>query len=354
MTAEASPDELDIEDRAALERYLVVRGDCARGALAAHEVLAGGVSSRAVWAVFVDGRQWVLKQSLAKLRVAADWFSDPRRVHREALGMQVLGELAPPGAIPRLVFDDQQQHVLAMEAVPRPHDNWKSLLLAGRIEPDHVLQFAELLGTIHRASWLRREELAPRFADRTFFESLRLEPYYEYSAQREPAAVAFYTQLVADTRATHASLVHGDYSPKNVLVHAGRLVLLDHEVIHWGDPAFDVGFALTHLLSKAHHLPQQRAKLASLTQAWWERYVTVAAAAPTGNNQASESLAVSDERCARHALGCLLARVVGRSPLEYLSPAERDRQRQAILRLLDEPPRDVPKLIDSFLREIGR
>lgn len=354
MQPQASDNALDIEDRAALERYLVDRGQCAAGTLIEHEVLAGGVSSRTVRAAFADGRQWVLKQALAKLRVAADWFSDPRRVHREALGMQVLAELAPRGAIPRLIFDDEQYHVLAMEAVPRPHDNWKSLLLAGRIELDHVIQFAELLGTIHRESSRRRAELAPRFADRTFFESLRVEPYYEYSAQREPAAAAFYARLIADTRATHAALVHGDYSPKNVLVHGGRLVLLDHEVIHWGDPAFDVGFALTHLLSKAHHLLPQRARLQSVTHAWWERYWAVASATASGHNQATEALAVSGERCTRHALGCLLARIVGRSPLEYLSHEERTRQRGALLRLIEQPPTDVPELIEGFLRELSR
>src|SRR5262249_34295871 len=156
--------------------------------------------------------------------------------------------------VPALVFEDRTHHVLAMTAVPRPHDNWKTLLLAGQINPEQVCQFGRLLGTIHRRSYERRAELERVFDDRSFFESLRVEPYYQYSAAQCPAAAVFLANLIAATRKRRLALVHGDYSPKNILVHASRLVLLDHEVIHFGDPAFDVGFALTHLLSKAHHV----------------------------------------------------------------------------------------------------
>jgi thiamine kinase-like enzyme len=200
--------------------------------------------------------------------------------------------------------------------------------------------------------------LAQRFADRTFFETLRVEPYYQYSALQAPAAAEFYRRLIDDTRATRTALVHGDYSPKNVLVHAARLVLIDHEVIHWGDPAFDVGFALTHLLSKAHHLPAQRATLAAAANAWWEAYREAASEPAPGEivppGVASGGLPICAERCARHALGCLLARVAGRSPLEYLTAPERDRQRRAVLRLIERVPGDVPELIDRFIHEIAR
>ena len=43
-----------------------------------------------------------------------------------------------------LVFLEPAEHLLAMGAVPQPHENWKALLLAGRLEPDHVRQFANL------------------------------------------------------------------------------------------------------------------------------------------------------------------------------------------------------------------
>ena len=343
----ANTEELDIEDRTAFEAYLLDTRRARPSELASHKVLAGGVSSRTVLATFNDGRAWVLKQSLAKLRVPGEWFSDPSRVHREALGMQTLGELCPPGAIPKLIFDDERHHVLAMEAVPEPHENWKTMLLRGEVDHDQVAEFGRLLGGIHGKSFSGREQLPTAFEDRSFFESLRLHPYYEVSAANEPRAAAFYKRLLADTRAQHLSLVHGDYSPKNVLVRGGKLVLLDHEVIHIGDPAFDVGFALTHLLSKAHHLPKQRERLADAALVFWDDYSLIV-------RFFGLEKVMPVERCVRHALGCLLARVVGRSPLEYLNVEERERQREAVVRLMADPPGDVYDLADRFVEEIER
>src|SRR5690606_2901046 len=119
---------------------------------------------------------WVLKQALPKLRVAVDWFSSPERVHREAIGMRCLHDLAPPGTITPLLFEDRAHHVIAMAAVPHPHANWKTRLLGGDIDAGHVRQFGELLGAIHSRA-RHRSELRETFADRSYFENLRLEPF---------------------------------------------------------------------------------------------------------------------------------------------------------------------------------
>jgi 5-methylthioribose kinase len=329
-------DALDIEDVPALLAYLQRTGRIAPGEHPRIEVLQGGVSNRTVWVARESGDAWVLKQALAKLRVPVDWFSSPERIHREALGLEWLARLAPPGSIAPLLFEDRERHLLAMQAVPQPHANWKTLLLGGKICPDHFRQFATLLAAIHRDAY-GRADLAAVFGDRTFFESLRLEPYYGYSAQQAPAAAAFLNSLIAETLACRITLVHGDYSPKNILIHNDRLVLLDHEVIHFGDPAFDLGFSLTHFLSKAHHLLVLRREFASAAREYWRVY--------------SEALgspiwaADLEPRAVRHTLACLLARAVGRSPLEYLDPTGRVRQRDAVLRILPSAPSRVADLI---------
>ncbi len=191
---------------------------------------------------FTDGRSWVLKQALPKLRVTVDWFCDPRRIEREAAGLRCLADLAPRGTITPFIFEDREQHLLAMGSVPSPHENWKNLLLAGNIDEHLVEQFGKLLATIHTRATAQRAVLQPEFSDRSFFEALRLEPYYSYAASQVSAAAPFMHSLIADTRTRSDTLVNGDYSPKNILVHGNSLVLLDHEVIHWGDPAFDLVF----------------------------------------------------------------------------------------------------------------
>jgi 5-methylthioribose kinase len=251
------PEALDIEAPAALVAYLRDTGRIAPDETPVVHNLAGGVSNKTVLVERPTGESWVLKQALPKLRVKVDWFSDPARIRREALALQWLPKLAPEGSITPLVFEDPDHFLLAMEAVPQPHENWKTMLLSGRIEKRHAEAFGTLLGTIHRRSAELDEAgegIAATFADKSFFQSLRVEPYYEYSAAAVPASRRFYEYLVATVGGEDGfALVHGDYSPKNVLVRDDRLVLLDHEVIHWGQPAFDAGFALCHLLSKVHH-----------------------------------------------------------------------------------------------------
>jgi aminoglycoside phosphotransferase (APT) family kinase protein len=112
--------------------------------------------------------------------------------------------------------------------------------------------------------------------------------------------------------------------------------LLDHEVIHFGDPAFDIGFSMAHLLSKAHHLKAARPAFAAAAQHYWRVYAQ-------GGGLGAESPSV------RHTLGCLLARVAGRSRLEYLNQEERYIQQNAVVSLMGDPPKTVPELTERFL-----
>ena len=331
---------LDIEQSGELVAYLETSGRIEKGEAVTVQPLAGGVSNRTVLVRRPGGKAWVVKQALEKLRVATDWHSSPERVHREAAGLRWLVRLIPEGHVTPLVFEDHEYHLLAMEAVPEPHAVWKTLLLRGEVDAAHVRQFGWLLGTIHRRAYERRAELAQTFGDHTFFETLRLEPYYAHAAKRVPDAADALHRLIAVTRQQRLTLVHGDYSPKNILVYQERLVLLDHEVIHFGDPAFDLGFSMTHLLSKAHLLPAHRDAFANAAVLYWRTYEEAVGDVPWRGE--------IEDRAVQHTLSCLLARVAGRSPLEYLGDAERRRQRQVATALLRRPPPSIPDLIDRF------
>ena len=340
----ATSDALDIERPESLLAYLRTHGRIEPREEPRLQRLAGGVSSRAVLVEReAPADSWVLKQALPKLRVAVDWFSSPERMRREALALRWMPELVPAGSAPSLRWEDPEAHVLAMTAVPQPHVNWKTALLQGH-ELEHAEAFGRLLGTMHRRAWERRAEVRRDFADRSFFESLRVEPYYHYTASRVPAAAPFLHALIAQTDGVTETLVHGDFSPKNVLVHGGRLVLLDYEVAHFGDPAFDVGFATTHLLSKANHLRALEDAFARAAAESWQAYRREVDA--TAFADAVESRAV------RHTLACLLARVDGRSPLEYLDERARRRQRAAALSLMEAPPATMPALVTSWQAQL--
>jgi tRNA A-37 threonylcarbamoyl transferase component Bud32 len=261
----------------------------------------------------------------------------------EGKALRWLNRLAPPGTTPAFRFEDPANHLMAMEAIPEDHENWKSVLLSGRVVTDHFEQFGFLLGTIHRKSVEFGPEVCTAFADTSYFESLRLEPYYLYTAERVPGAGDFLRALSEETKRHKLSLVHGDFSPKNALLYRGKLVLLDYEVVHYGDPAFDVGFALTHFLSKANHMIEKLDRLTTAAAQFWRVYFKEVA--PLGWD-------ALEPRIVRHILGCLLARVAGKSPLEYLTAEEAARQRSLTLLLMKNPPNKVEDLIDEFAEKI--
>ena len=286
-----------------------------------------------------------MKQALAKLRVAVDWYSDPSRIHREALALRFLEKIAPPSAITPLLFEDRDAHIIAMEAVPRGHSNWKTMLLHQGPKREHVVMFAQMLATIHSRSNVNAESCREAFGDRTWFESLRLEPYYEYSAKQVSEARSFLKSLLEETRATQLALVHGDYSPKNILIHEDRFVLLDHEVAHFGDPAFDMGFSLTHLLSKAHHCSDRRVMFLGSARLYVSQYLERVRGCPF--------LQHFEDRACRHTLACLLARVRGRSPLEYLTEIEKQNQHRVAVSMMTRHLSTLKQLIELFAEELG-
>src|SRR5258708_3004681 len=253
--------ELDIEEFDALRDYLEQRGYAKSGEPLAFKKLPGGGSNGTVRVAWADGHAWVLKEGLSKFAVNVDWLRRRERMGVEAKALRWLNSSAPPGTTPAFIFEDMSNHLMGMEAIPEEHENWKSVLLSGQIVSNHFEQFGLLLGAIHRESSDCGAETCRVFADTTYFENLRLEPYYLYTAQRTAEAAAFLNALARETLNHKDSLVHGDFSPKNTLIYRGKLILLDYEVVHFGDPAFHAGFALTHFLSKAHHVAKDRAPL---------------------------------------------------------------------------------------------
>jgi 5-methylthioribose kinase len=336
---------IDIEDFGALDKYLRSKGHIKAGEYVAFQNLSGGVSNKTIKLKWPDGHGCVLKQALSKLRVSADWFSNPKRVRVEAMALRCLNRLALPGNTPAFLWEDPANYLFAMAAVPEPHENWKSLLLSGKIQGEHFEQFGVLLGTVHGRSSDAATEIRPLFKVRTHFEALRLEPYYIYTAEKTPAAAGFLLALVRETRRYRLSLVHGDFSPKNTLIYQGKLILIDNEVVHFGDPAFDVGFALTHFLSKAHHLADHRSVLADSAVFFWDTYAREISRLGWASTLES--------RIVRHTLGCLLSRVAGKSPLEYLTVAELSRQRDVVLSIMTDTPSCVGSLIERFTNKIN-
>jgi 5-methylthioribose kinase len=336
---------IDVENFDELIRYLRDSGRIAPTETPSLQILTGGVSNKTLLVTRSGGESWVVKQALSKLRVQSDWFSNPQRIEVEANGLRHLPRVAPEGSITPLIFEDRTQRLLAMAAVPQPHQNWKQRLLEGHIEPGHFRQFAEIVGSVHRESTRFGPEFAALFATKEYFRTLRLEPYYEHTAMVVPDAAPFLNELVQSTLCRSDALVHGDASPKNVLILSDRLILLDHEVLHFGDPAFDIGFSLTHFLSKALHLPKHRHQFAEAARLFWKVYRTKVHDMPWFTDM--------ETRAPRHTLASLLARICGRSPLEYLGKQERHIQKQVVIEMIGEDYSNLDDVITRFIERIS-
>ncbi len=299
------------------------------------EWLSGGVSNavfrvaqRSAWAP-----AFVVKQSREQLRTQADWFSRLDRIWREADAMEVLHPLLPPHAVPRVLFQDQPNYLFAMEAIDRAHIVWKSELLTGVADRSVAVAAADILAGIHGAT-LGRDDLRTRFGDCEVFDQLRLDPFYRFVADRQPDVRPALQRLIDRTLARSECVVHADFSPKNLLIvrdgsGSPRVTLVDYETVHFGDPAFDLGFFFTHLLLKAM---RQRTLLSRrsgdpsgdspelvLATAFLDRYESSLREAVFAGG--GEEWSPDPVQAASHLGGCLLARIDGKSPVDYLPDA---------------------------------
>jgi 5-methylthioribose kinase len=280
--------------------------------------LTGGVSN-AVLRVETPERAFVVKQSRPQLRTRDAWFSDIDRVFRELEVMRALRPLLPAGVVPEVLHEDRDNYAFAMTAAPEPARPWKELLLAGETDAKLAGYVGAVLGRIHEMSArLVRGFMAfaDRFADRGVYVQLRVNPFYRRVQERRPEVAAAVAPLIGSMLSLREALCHGDYTPKNMLVHDGGFTLVDYETAHLGDPTMDLGLFLTHLVLKAFRDPARRAEFLRLTEAFWEGYAAEAHFAPFAELQ---------RRGIAHQGVCLLARIDGTSPVEYL-PEETKRE----------------------------
>ncbi|MFC4505191.1 MULTISPECIES: phosphotransferase family protein [Streptomyces] len=292
----------------ALTDFLTAHGLAGPGEAARWTPLAGGVSSD-LWRVDLPGRSLCVKRALAKLKVAADWQAPVSRNAYEWAWMRFASRHRPD-SVPELLAHDPEAGLFAMAFLPPEHyPVWKAQLLHGEVRVPTAAAVGALLGTLHAAS-AGDAALAAEFATDDNFHALRIEPYLLATAAAHPALSDTLQGLADRTATTHLALVHGDVSPKNILVGPMGPVLLDAECAWYGDPAFDLAFCVNHLLLKSLVVPERRPQLLLSARALTEEYVRCVDWEP---RPALES------RAASLLPALLLARVDGKSPVEYLT-----------------------------------
>jgi aminoglycoside phosphotransferase (APT) family kinase protein len=313
------------------------------GARPSGKRLTGGVSSD-IWRIDLPRAPICVKRALPKLRVAADWQAPVERNLYEARWMRV-ALAAAPHATPALLGQDEATGALAMEYLPAErYPLWKALLRDGIVDPQFAGRVAAALGRIHAAT-AAQPALAAEFPTDTIFFDIRLDPYLGQVGRTHPDLADYMQALIRTTQQNKHALVHGDVSPKNILCGPDGPVFLDAECAWWGDPAFDLAFCLNHLMLKCLWVPAVRTALLDSFAAMTTAYLPLVAWEP----------AATLERRAAHLLPALfLARVDGKSPVEYLTEdTQRDAVRRVARRLLLDPPDRLADLAQAWKEEIG-
>jgi aminoglycoside phosphotransferase (APT) family kinase protein len=324
--------DADLLDAGSVLAYLAGRHVLGRGPGVTAEILAGGVSN-VVLAAGGGERQVVVKQALARLRVADEWYAPPGRAMIEADALELAGALTP-AEVPRLVDRDPGRHALTIERAPSGWRDWKTQLLGGRADAAVARHLGRTLACWH--SRTANGPLPAALEATSHFDLLRVDPYYRTVARRAPELSGPVTALAEQMAERRSCLVHGDFSPKNVLVGPDGLWVIDFEVAHRGDPAFDIAFMLCHLLLKSVHRPDMAGQLDACGTEFTDAYT---AAVPP-------ELRPPWDYVFGHVACLVLARVKGKSPAEYLTGAEQARAWHLGTDVLHARPGSLPELYE--------
>lgn len=320
----------------AVRNFLLEHGLAAAGETRACTPLTGGVSSE-LWLVSLADRTICVKHALEKLQVKGDWHAP---VSRNAVEWDWLtfAVAVAPGQVPEPVAHDEDRGLFAMSYLP-PQDYpvWKARLLAGGVHRDEAVAVGTLLGRLHAAGAGNRE-LARRFATDANFASLRINPYLATTASRHPDLSGEFEEIIRLTATTHLTVVHGDVSPKNILIGRSGPVLLDAECAWYGDPAFDLAFVINHLVLKTLVVAGRREALIASARALAESYARQVTWEPATATAA---------RAAALLPALLLARVDGLSPVEYLDPGQQGAVRTVARTLLGARLASLPAVVTA-------
>jgi aminoglycoside phosphotransferase (APT) family kinase protein len=307
------------------------------------ERLPGGVSSD-IWLVRAGSTAFCVKRALPRLRVAADWQAPIERNTTEAAWIRAVAGFMPE-AVPTLLAEDPTEGMFAMDYLPpQSFEGWKAQLQRGHVIPAIAGEVGRRLARIH-SSFAKSPDAATAFATDPIFHAIRLEPYLMETARAHPDRAAVLEKLAETTAHTKLTLIHGDVSPKNILVGPAGPVFIDAECAWFGDPAFDLAFCLNHLLLKCLWVPLVAPRLLTGFDRLREAYLDGV------DWEAREAI---DRRTAELLPGLFLARVDGKSPVEYLTEEhDKDRVRRVARALLADPPDRLAEIRSAWASEIA-
>lgn len=303
----------------------------------------GGVSGTVAFVQRKEKKPLIIKQALAQLKTKDTWICDPNRMYIEYESNRIYHELMPNYA-PEVYFYDQDNYIYGREAVPDGCPMWKENLMQGILDFEVARKSIEVLVEIHNECSVR-EDIKEKFKDKEIFYGLRISPYIDFTVGKHPEITEFAKRISQEMMESSITLVHGDYSPKNIMVIGRDISVLDYEVAHYGHPAFDMAFFSNHFILKAIKFTDYSgAYLAML------KYIV--------NIYFSKMNYMDKNRFEstyiRTLAMLMLARVDGKSPVEYLvgDIKKQELVRQISLQMINEKVETFNKAYKVLLKNL--
>lgn len=311
---------------------------------ATYTPLTGGVASE-IWKVETSEQVFCVKRALPKLKVAADWFVSSERNRYEVTWCRIAREIVP-GSAPRILFQNEEEMLFCMEFLdPSYFPLWKNELRNARVDPYQAETIGRNLGKIHSAS-AKDKKIQKQFPRTDIFHAIRLEPYLEATASKHPDLSELLFNLSRETAKNRPVMIHGDTSPKNIVLGLNGPVLLDAECACMGDPAFDLAFCLKHFLLKCLWVPKAHDSLIKCFELMVLAYL---------REVSWEDPTIVEARTAKLLPGLFLGRVDGKSPVEYIvKEDEKNKVRRCASDLLISPTLRLMEVVDRWKMELSR
>lgn len=289
--------------------------------------LTGGVSSD-IWRVDLASGPICVKRALARLKVADNWEAPVSRNAYEVAWMQTVHAIVP-ASVPEVLYHDPDAGLFAMSFLPpETAPLWKAQLRDGIAQLESAAAVGAALGRIHTAT-AADPSVPAKFDTDDIFHAIRLEPYLLATAARCPDVAHRLNELVDITASHKVALVHGDISPKNILIGPSGPIFLDAECAWFGDPAFDLAFCLNHLLLKCLWTPSARPAFKMCFESLCAAYEDATAGMPDRD---------IPRRTGHLLAGLFLARIDGKSPAEYITEdADKNHVRKIARQFLTNP-----------------
>jgi len=267
----------------ALPGFLVARGVVPPGGQLEIETPGEGNINWVRRARLASGESWIVKQARPALERFPEYRVSTDRIRIEARYYETVAPLDAEGLCPAVRHFDDSQRVLVLEDLA-PAERLDLALARGDDVREACRALGRFLGAVHRGT-RGDPSLAGRFANdemrRLHGEHIFRLPYRPNDFPLPPR-VAFRAAGIRADRALvrridaryarylepRGALVHADVQPTNLLLAGTRPRLLDPEIAHIGDPAFDVGILLAHLLLHAIARGEEGAASPSVAATW--------------------------------------------------------------------------------------